>query len=403
MGRKRTGSVRFKRGSWEAWNGREYLGCEPTEAAAWELVRAALKTDEGSPRDTLRVYGAGWIEAREIEARERGRARAGMVEVSRWALHVETAPFADKPLRAITPKLVQQWVRALQAKPATQALYTGPSGKKAVRREQQDRTLSRSTVANTLQLLALCLDAAVVDGLIASNPARAGVKVGRAPARSTEGELVTHLTEREIQRLFTLDLPPRERAFFSLAIYGGLRLGELLGLRWGEVDAHRIQVRRSYDGGTKSATSVRDVPALPPVVDAVRAYRASLAAAPIGGYMFAADGGGVHGPSYTMAWTDKQYRKGGQLHTRIGWAKKAGISGKTFHALRHTCGCHLIMGTWANWTGPLEMHDVSRWLGHSSVLVTQRHYAQLSRNALTNRVRRTLSELNKRNERNGET
>lgn len=389
MGRERKGHVRAKRGKWEAWIADEYLGTEPTEAGAWDLVRAALRTDEGNPRDTLRVYGAAWIERRELEARDRGKARAGLIEVSRWNTHVMTAPWIDKPLRSITPKLVQQWVRALQAKRTTQATYTGPLGRKAVKRMQGDRTLGRTTVSNTLQLLALCLDEAVIDGIITSNPARV-VKLGRAAVREHDGELVVHLTDLEMRHLFALPLPPRERAFFTLAIYGGLRLGELLGLRWGDVDATRIMVRRSYGHAVKSAGSIRDVPALPPVLEAVRAYRASLTAPPIGGLMFPAETGSPHGPSYVMAWTDKPYRKNGQMHVREGWARRAGIVGKTFHALRHTCGCHLLMGTWAQWTGPMEMHDVSRWLGHSSILVTQRHYAQLSKDALTQRVQRQL-------------
>lgn len=390
MGRKKTGSVRFHRGGWEAWNGKEYLKSWPTEAEAWEVVEAAIKTDEGNPKDTLRVFGRGWIERREIEARERGKARAGLIEVSRWNTHVVSASFIDKPLSKITPKLVQQWVRALQVKHVTGAIYTGQAGKKAVRLEKRDRTLNRRTVANTLNLLALCFDEAMVEGLMSSNPARV-VKLGRAAVGKHEGELVDHLTAAEIERLFALPLPPRERAFFSLAVYGGLRLGELLGLRWGDIDGKRIMVRRAYNSSVKSKPSVRDVPALPPVIEAVRAYRASLATPPIGGLMFAADGGSCHGPSYTMAWTDKLYRKGGQLRVREGWARKAGVIGKTFHVLRHTCGCHLLMGTWKHWTGPLEMHDVSRWLGHSSIAVTERHYSQLSKDALTNRVQRVLN------------
>lgn len=397
MGRKRTGSVRAKRGKWEAWLADEYLGLEDTEAKAWDLVRAALHTDEGKPRDTLRVFGAAWIERRELEARERGKARAGLTEVSRWRTHVETAPFFDRPLRAITAKELQQWVRALQAKRATQATYTGPLGRKAVVRAKRETTLSRTTVSNTLQLVQLCLDEAVIEGIIPSNPARV-VKLGRAKIAQREGELVVHLTERQIRDLFALELPPRERAFFSLAIYGGLRLGELLGLRWGDVDAKRIMVRRAYDKAVKSDTSVRDVPALPPVIDAVRAYRASLGVTPIGGLMFPSDSGSPHGPSYTMAWTDKLYRKAGELRTRVGWASKAGIVGVTFHALRHTCGCHLIMGTWEQWTGPMELKHVSAWLGHSSEEVTRRHYAQFSRDALTNRVQRQLTAAKRREE-----
>jgi Site-specific recombinase XerD len=136
---------------------------------------------------------------------------------------------------------------------------------------------------------------------------------------------------------------------------------------------------------------VRDVPLLPPAADAVRGYRMSLPAAAIGtALLFPSESGGCHGPSYNMAWTDKPYRKNGKMGLRVGWARKAGVINKSFHVLRHTCGCHLLQGTWRQWVGELDIKDVSAWLGHSDINVTQRHYAALSKDSLTNRVQRVL-------------
>jgi len=112
MARPRTGSVRFRAGrGWVARLAGEHLGYYPTEEAAQEAVAAAMALDSGKAPDSLRVYGTRWIARRELDARARGKARAGLVELSRWNTHVATAPFFDKPLRAITPKHVQQWVR----------------------------------------------------------------------------------------------------------------------------------------------------------------------------------------------------------------------------------------------------------------------------------------------------
>ena len=55
----------------------------------------------------------------------------------------------------------------------------------------------------------------------------------------------------------------------------------------------------------------------------------------------------------------------------------------TFRDLRHTCGCHLAQGTW---TRPLTLHEIKRWLGHSSIAVTERHYATLTSDNLHNAV-----------------
>jgi hypothetical protein len=48
----------------------------------------------------------------------------------------------------------------------------------------------------------------------------------------------------------------------------------------------------------------------------------------------------------------------------------------TFHALRHTCGCHLAQGSWAPEfvSRPFTLIEIKEWLGHSSVEVTERHY-----------------------------
>lgn len=393
MGRPRTGSVRFRpeRGQWVATLAGEHLGYAATKQEALDLCAAALQLDEGKAPDSIRVFGARWIAQRETDARARGKARAGLSERSRWELHVESAAWADVPLKRLTPKQLQQWIRVLHNTPATQATYTGPRRRKVVERRQSERTLAHSTVSNVLQLVKLCLDDAVIEGLIPSNPARL-VKLGRSAVAAHEGELVDHLTAADIQRLFALPLPPRERAFFAVAIYGGLRLGETLGLQWRDVlDFKRIQVRRAYDKACKTRGSVRDVPMLPPVVDALRSFRASLKTAAIGtALLFPSDSGSCHGPSYTMAWTDKPYRKGGEYRVREGWARRAGIVGKSFHVLRHTCGCHLLQGTWDEWTGALDLKDVMVWLGHSDFGVTQRHYAAFARDALTNRVQATL-------------
>jgi integrase len=387
VGLEKQGSVKFKKGAWEASLAHEYLGRKPTEAEAWALVRAAQKLDGGGGRNTLEVFGTEWIAAREVAAIRRGKGRAALTEASRWREHIESADFYRKALRSISAKDVQQWIRAMYGKTAVQITMTGSIGKKVARRTQTDRPLGRQTIANAKSLLELCFDDAMIEGLMSSNPARLA-KLERRAVSDDEGELVEHLTEEQVARLFSNPkLPARERCAFAIGIYGGLRLGELLGLRWSDVlDERRIQVRRAYDKTVKSNGSRRDVPQLPPVTAALKAYRESLRVRPIGeALLFPTRDGSCHGPSFTFGWADKRYRKKGILHTKRGWASELGVE-YSFHTLRHTCGCHLLMGTWRAWVGELELKHVSSWLGHSSEEVTRKHYAQFSRDALTNRV-----------------
>lgn len=54
-----------------------------------------------------------------------------------------------------------------------------------------------------------------------------------------------------------------------------------------------------------------------------------------------------------------------------GAAKRAKIPPLTWHDLRRTCGCRLLQ------QHEMSMEKVSRWPGHSSVMVTERAYAFL--------------------------
>ncbi|MFN0026480.1 MAG: hypothetical protein ACKV2O_04730 [Acidimicrobiales bacterium] len=100
--------------------------------------------------------------------------------------------------------------------------------------------LAPATAQKAVQILNKCVRAALDDRLIAVNP------VERLPLPEIEREEMRYLTHRELAQLVdTID--PRYRAFALLGGYGGLRLGELLGLRWGRVDLLGRQVLRERD------------------------------------------------------------------------------------------------------------------------------------------------------------
>ena len=73
----------------------------------------------------------------------------------------------------------------------------------------------------------------------------------------------------------------RWRTFYGLAVFAGLRAGEIQGLTWRDVDfaSRKILVRRSWDpqsrvmGAPKSGAGVRDVPMVGPIRDLLMDYR----------------------------------------------------------------------------------------------------------------------------------
>lgn len=85
---------------------------------------------------------------------------------------------------------------------------------------------------------------AVSDGILTFNPAAEL----RIPTRCKSGRTVRALTEEEvIQYLDALDL--RERLISRLAIFEGLRPGEILALRCGAFDGEAMKIReRVYEG-----------------------------------------------------------------------------------------------------------------------------------------------------------
>lgn len=395
MGRKRRGSVLRYGDAFRAFVGREYLGtfhdadyssAAAAEQAAWDDVRAALQIDAGTARDLLAVYGAAWFDKRERAGLVAGVDRERLV----WDRHVKTAPFGRWPMKAIKPRHVQSWIGALLQTAAVHAV-TLDSGE--VVHRPTGRTLSRQTVVHARRILYACLEQARIEGKIASNPA-AGVKVPKVARIVEDEDTWAYLTPAEIERLFAVLPSARLRAFYSVAIFAGLRAGELLGLRWADVvldgDAPHLKIRRSFAGATKTAGSRREVPLLPVPNgprEALRAWRQEARSAPVvsaDGLVWPASDGGCHATGYDAEWTDHRQRAGERIAVREGWRSKAKIRAHVrLHDLRHTCGSHLRMGTWGRaW----ELHEIMAWLGHSDIKTTLR-YAHLSPDNLHGRVR----------------
>jgi integrase len=198
-------------------------------------------------------------------------------------------------------------------------------------------------------------------------------------ARVTEDdEAWTFLSAEEIARLFGAleqsERPDFYRAWYAVAIYGGLRLAEVKGLRWEDVKDGELRVRRSARGGQprplKERSSRRNVPMLRPLIDALHAWQRHGGAVKVHGPVFPSDHG-LYGNSYDAAW-------------ETVWRARCGCRPSArHHDLRHTCGSHLMMGTWGH---ALDLHQVRDWLGHSNIQTTQR-YAHLAPGALKDLVR----------------
>lgn len=349
MSREIKGSVSKYRGQWRAYVGREYLGLHPTEQAARRVIKAWLRDTEDKAPDIFDLFGESWLDERELS----GRVRSVHRERSAWATHVKPWRCYTMSMRRIRPIDVQQLIGKLL--------------KTKSRRRGSDRTLARETVVKVRTLLWLCFEQARIEGKISANPVE-GVFVPRVDRVREDSESWAWLTLAEIDALFAeLAGNARLTAAYAIAIYCGLRKGEIIGLRWQDVGADEIRVRRSYASATKTAGSRRDVPLVPPVVEALRAWRKASRVVQISGLVFPSASGGCLGPSYHFGWLDHEGRPGLRTRAKIRDHVR-------FHDLRHTCASHLTQGSWSQWfERKPSREEVRDWLGHSALSVTERY------------------------------
>jgi integrase/recombinase XerC len=237
------------------------------------------------------------------------------------------AAVGNERLARITPDAIRHWLRGL------------------------DGQADRASIARKL---------AAVRGLfrfLAQTGARRGDPSAGIATPKTRRKLPAHLTLDEVDRLLTTPradrvLGLRDRAIFEVLYSSGLRVSELTGLDWEQVD-HEAGCLRVLGKGRKE----RVVPVGRPALRALADYRARLAEA--------GTSTGT-GPVFRNA-------RGGRLTTRSvarlmerhifasGTATKA-----TPHALRHTFATHLL-GAGA------DLRAIQELLGHSSLSTTQRY------------------------------
>jgi integrase len=125
-------------------------------------------------------------------------------------------------------------------------------------------------VRHALDLLGSVLEHAFVAGRIGTNPVRR-VKKARRPRR----EEVQALAPATVEAMRTA-LGVRDSTLLSVLAYAGLRPGEALGLRWGDVRERTILIQRAISLGEEADTKTRQhrtVRLLSPLAADLRSWR----------------------------------------------------------------------------------------------------------------------------------
>jgi integrase len=217
------------------------------------------------------------------------------------------------------------------------------------------------TIRGTLTPLSLIFDYAVRRGLASSNPVkklecRERPQVSRAEMRILDRDDIAKL-------LKAADV--RHGPLLMTAIYTGLRIGELLGLTWEDVDfdAGFIRVRKQLgrDGTRvepKTEKAKRDVVLTRQLADALREQKLRSGFSLPGDFVFASvTGSPMNAKNVARRGLEKALKRAGLPHMR-------------FHDCRHTAASLLIS------TYP-DVVFVSRQLGHANPAITLSVYAHL--------------------------
>jgi integrase len=149
-----------------------------------------------------------------------------------------------------------------------------PTHVRSLYRERFDSGLSTRSVNYIHVTLHKALEQAVLDGLVPRNVAE-GVK-----APQVHKEEVKPLSPTQIRALLSAARGDRLEALYVLAIHTGLRQGELLGLKWTDIDFNSgtLSVQRSLDAdGTfnppKRNKSRRTVKLTNQAIEALKLHR----------------------------------------------------------------------------------------------------------------------------------
>jgi integrase len=233
---------------------------------------------------------------------------------------------------------------------------------------------SAGTIRVAHGVLSKALKDAVRHGIVPTNV----VSLQSPPA--ADAEEVVIITEDQISDLLDKLQGRPIRTKVVIALFSGLRRGELLGLQWRDLDldAKTLRVERALEQtraglrikSPKTKSSKRTI-ALPDiVVDALREHRRErlelhlrlgLGKLAEDGFVFTQiDGTPLRPSTLTSVWCE--------LAPRLGYP------GIRWHSLRHTHASQLI-------ASGLDVVSVARRLGHTNPAITLKVYSHLFRTA----------------------
>jgi integrase/recombinase XerC len=294
----------------------------------WRLIEAHLTlhgaSGVGTSKHTLRAYRRGLVEL-----------------VTLWAGESLLRPARD------AGALYVQRLRAGDREPILEAADSGGRGRRPKR-----GPLAPATVELRLAAARALYDALRWAGATEADPFR-DVRTGRDTNREEDVAGLKVYTEYELIELLGRADDPQDRVILLLGAHAGLRVSEMLGLRWDEVDAAGRELLVRAGKGNKTAL----VQLTPRLADELEGWRR---------LRLAEGGGDPH-----VLRLRSQYGVYRRLRRLCVWA---GVRFKGVHALRHAAGTKLYRQTG-------DLGQVQDHLRHATLDMARR-YARSDRRKL---------------------
>ena len=341
------------------------------------MARITVQTPGGKKRKS--IYGRKYGEVKKKRDLALGDAARGVVFDDQ---NMTVGEYLDRWLRDVVRGSVREstfdrdsYLVRVHIKPALgRAKLKKLTGLdvQALYRDRLDAGLSPATVAKVHAVLHKALAQAVGWDLVPRNPARAA----KAP-RPAPGEM-RPLSREEARKLLDAARGDRFEALYALAVTAGMRRGELLGLRWSDVDLQNasVSVRRTLtraDNGRrlafaepKTKKSRRTIRLAEVAAEALEAHlerqlgEIEVIGDPYAdqGLVFATGAGTPVNPSNLSQ------------RSLAPLLKRAGLPRIRFHDLRHTCATLLL-------SEGVHPKFVQELLGHATIAITLDTYSHV--------------------------
>jgi integrase len=264
----------------------------------------------------------------------------------------------------LTTRQLVDWHRGIAERPRRWRSRPGAEANLARfdRKDAEAVRRRRATANRVLTYLKAALNHAWRAGLVPSDDAWRRVK----PFKSVDAAVIRYLSQGEITRLLN-SCRGAFRDLVHAALLTGCRYGELSRLKIADYnpDVETLTIREAKSGSVRHVTLTGEAPDLMDRLSAARSPSDLL---------FRRDDG-------------RGWKRAEQLRPMREACARAGIVPPVgFHVLRHTHASILAMQA-------VPMAVIARQLGHSDTRMTERHYAHLAPNYVSETIRASFPRL----------